>query len=150
MNRLKVFGIAFFISGFLILALGLSTYAWVKTEIIELETNKFVSVQNGYRGVDGYGARTAYRGGGKIEWQSVLYTYEYKNRIYKSRLIGFHLPFNNKLPISGGQAYVLSFAPSLSVLLRGVDYRLVGILWIIGGALLYVRHWLFTLLNKNT
>ena len=137
--------------GIVSIALGASTYLWDEAKISSFSKTEHATIQNGYGGVNVSGGK-AYTGGDPTIWQQVSYNYEYKGESYSSWFIGFYLPFGIKLSDSGEEmesVYVLPLIPNISVLIRGIDFRLIFIFLAIAFSILYLRNWLAKMLNRG-
>ncbi len=153
MSEFSKIGNTLFALSFVICVLGFSTWFWVKSPAILLEYDTQIIVQAGYP-VQDPGANP-YTRGYQANWQSVKYSYVYKDVEYFSSFSGFFLPFNNefswdqknnKKEIS---AYVFPFIPSISVVKTGTDFRIVAFLILFGGIFHYIHYWVNSKLNNN-
>ncbi|TVZ41821.1 hypothetical protein P886_1171 [Alteromonadaceae bacterium 2753L.S.0a.02] len=142
-------GFSLIILGVIIFLLGVSTYFWEPVSAHVLYKNEYRTVQNGYNGLQGFHSHP-YKGGDPLLWQSIGYSYIVNGQEYTSKLIGFKLPFNNQLPKfgPGKTAYYFPGFPSLSVLLRGPDYRIYGAFISIGLSILLIRNWVKSCLEQ--
>lgn len=150
MKKLQAIGYLFLGLGTISFLLGLSTYFWAETNTTYYKYESNVAVRNGYQGVSMPGV-SAYAGGDIIVLQNVEFRYNVSGQKYESNFIGFRMPFNNDIPKKWGYYPIYYFQPfpRLSVLVRGPDIRLFGLLCVLGGSLLYLRWWIINVLYKE-
>ena len=143
--KTKVAGILALATGVALFVIGMSTYLWTPVTANLIDYSTSTTVQYGYSNTEVLAS--AYKGGLTTEWESVKYNYKFDEHEYHSSFIGFYLPFNNDLPFNKTiyrmgkiTVYVLPFISRLSVIKRGFDGRLVGVLLLIGCSVLLIRN----------
>lgn len=129
------------ISGVL-LVVGLATYLFQGAEGKVVSLDGYEYKEASYSATEG----GAYLYSGRQDkWQRITYMYEVEGSRYQNSFIGFWVPVNleiNASPPDAIKVYYLPSFPSVSVLVRGLDWRLFVGLVAFAACLFGINHFL--------